>query len=309
MSDSQFNPQTWLADLAKDGSATPEELATLTAFFGKAPVAAKVRDQVLARSDYSRSQDELRKEREALKAEADAKQAALTAEYQRLADWKKTADSQLGKYDGDLQAAQRRTVALEAQIRKFAVENGLDADDLLKEAAASVSTPATPAEPPKAPGETPAEYMKRLQEAERALTMSPTIMARLYDLGEDHRELFGSRLNTSALLAEATAAGKPLDIYWAEKFKVAEKRAELAAQAASAHDAKVAQEAVTKYASEHNLPVSSLTRPKPFVLEKFGTQTDERERAADGVKSEARVANAVSKFREAVREKGIAVGQ
>lgn len=49
------------------------------------------------------------------------------------------------------------------------------------------------------------------------------------DIAEDHQELFGKRLKPRELIKEAIAAGKTPVEYWEEKYKVPEKRAELAA--------------------------------------------------------------------------------
>lgn len=81
-------------------------------------------------------------------------------------------------------------------------------------------------------------------------------------LGEEYRQLHGASINEYvnqqsgkrgmvALRAEAQAARKPIDQYVEEKFNWSGKRAEAQQKIQQEHDAKVAREAVEKYAIEH----------------------------------------------------------
>lgn len=60
------------------------------------------------------------------------------------------------------------------------------------------------------------------------------------NISRQHEKLFpGVDLDMEALYGEAKAAKLPVKAYWEAKFKVAEKRAELTAASAAAHDAKI----------------------------------------------------------------------
>lgn len=111
----------------------------------------------------------------------------------------------------------------------------------------------------------------------REVNNIPAMLGKLTKISNEHHSLFGAPLlDIDTIIAEAQASkGKRnvLDI-WEEKYKVKDKRAEITRLATEKHDKEIADAAVRKYASEHNMP---FTRPgQPSVASQFTTKsTDE----------------------------------
>jgi len=107
------------------------------------------------------------------------------------------------------------------------------------------------AEQLKAAGFDPAKYVDRdtlLQVAEK----EGDAIAIMADIAEEHRELFGTRLNARDLRKEAVAQKKSVEQLWMEKYKVPEARAKREAEQKSAYEKKIADDAVAKYKSENS---------------------------------------------------------
>lgn len=89
----------------------------------------------------------------------------------------------------------------------------------------------------------------------------PDMLGRLLMVNNEHQTLFGSPLsdiNDIVATAKASGGKKNFVSVWEEKYKVADKRAELKAKQQAEHDKAVADAAIAKYVSENNHPY---TRP------------------------------------------------
>ncbi len=85
-----------------------------------------------------------------------------------------------------------------------------------------------------------------------------------------HRELFGQGISPRALVQEALAAKKPVTEYWEEKYKVADKRTEIAKAASETHDREVEERGYRKAMSEREHPGTRALAPSkdPFWVPK-----------------------------------------
>lgn len=89
-------------------------------------------------------------------------------------------------------------------------------------------------------------------------------IAEAADLIEDHRELYGTRLNLKQLRLDAKAAKLPIRQYWERQFKVSEKRQEISAKAQQEHDDKIRAEERQKLALEFGTGSNpGLVTPRP----------------------------------------------
>jgi hypothetical protein len=108
----------------------------------------------------------------------------------------------------------------------------------------------------------------------------PTMLGRLTKISNEHMALFGSPLlDIDTIISEAQASkGKRnvLDI-WEEKYKVKDKRAQIEADKQAAHDKQVADEAIRKYASEHNMPFTAPGQPSRVPLFTPSSTTEARQ--------------------------------
>jgi hypothetical protein len=92
-----------------------------------------------------------------------------------------------------------------------------------------------------------------------AVNNIPEMLGRLTKMSNEHFSLFGSPLlDVDELIAEARKQKKNVQEIWAAKYKVDDKRKEIAAKRQADHDREVAESAVRKYLSEHGQP---FTRP------------------------------------------------
>ena len=78
--------------------------------------------------------------------------------------------------------------------------------------------------------------------------------ATIHDISESHRELFGGRINAKELVTEALKAGRPLEEYWKEKYKVDEKIKERSEAAVRARIDAAVLERETSLRSQLQLP-------------------------------------------------------
>jgi hypothetical protein len=112
------------------------------------------------------------------------------------------------------------------------------------------------------PGETPAFDPKLLAnyvDRDTLLKVAESegdAIAVAQDISFEHSQLFGNdpskRLNFRELRREALSRKMPVESLWMEKYGVAAARAAAAAKAQSAHEAKIAADAVAKYKSENS---------------------------------------------------------
>lgn len=131
--------------------------------------------------------------------------------------WKETAQPAILNADSGGAAAKAEAAQYKTYIKSLKEQGYPVPDEWMKDGAPV--TPATP--PPAAPTFDPQKSAYEMAQA----------TARLYDLGEEYRELYGTSLpGAASLLDEARGANKPLTDYVRSKFNFDQKRTELAAK-------------------------------------------------------------------------------
>lgn len=121
------------------------------------------------------------------------------------------------------------------------------------------------------------------------------------NVANQHRRLFNTDLDVEALLAESRKAKVPFKDYWESKFKVADKRAELAAAEQAARDKKIADDAVAAYKAAELNPATRTPSASMFpTFRKEGAQPE-----TPWADSDARAANRVQKTLTNMQKSGV----
>src|SRR4030095_1198363 len=219
----------------------------ITAELEKNEEAANVlRDTVMARSDYSRAQDELRKEKET----AQAARQQSEAWYNTLNTWKTDQEKLVAEAIEAKKLADAELASHRARIKALAEQGLIDPNDpSLQE----VHKP-TPA------GSAAAVQSSLTQEAiEALLAKKEAAMGSNFadaftffeDLVDEHYQLFGTRLKRQELLADLKKdPNSTLQQVWEKKYNVPQVRQELAEKAIQERIAKATEEAIAKDRSE-----------------------------------------------------------
>ena len=232
------------ADYLKENGATDDEVKILDV-----PAARKVYEaQVKAAADAA-----------AAAADAAAKVAAYDKWYQEVAEPTATQlknERDVAKAEADAERARLKSLQ-EAGLVKMEEKKAADA-------AAAAATPFDP----KAHNLVTSDVLREVAMREG------DAIAIAQDIAYEHSQLFPGRpLNFRKLREEALASKKSVEQMWMEKYDVAATREKREAEAKSAYEKKIADEAVAKYRSENENP---LTRPgvastNPFTQRKTGT--------------------------------------
>lgn len=136
--------------------------------------------------------------------------------------WKETAQPAILNADGGSAAAKAEAARLKAYMQTF-VDQGYPVSDEIKSALKG-ETPVTPAAKP-ANDFDPQKFQTQFSND------TADAMTKIYDLAEEYRELYGTRMpGANALLAEARQANRPLTEYVRSKFDFDKKRNEIAEQ-------------------------------------------------------------------------------
>jgi hypothetical protein len=131
---------------------------------------------------------------------------------------------------------------------------------------------------PAAPG-APAAPDPRYVQADsftKAVNDIPDMLGRMQNVSNQHFALFGNTdLDMTDLITEARKRKTNIQVVWEERYKVNDKRAELARIKTETHDKEVADAAVRKYASEHNMPFTAPGQVSRAPLFTPGSTTDD----------------------------------
>jgi hypothetical protein len=131
--------------------------------------------------------------------------------------WKETAQPAILNADSGGAAAKAEAARYKTYISSLKDQGYPVPDEWTKEGATTV----TPAAPPALPAFDPQKSAYEMAQA----------TARLYDLGEEYRDLYGTSLPGAASLRdEARGQNKPLTEYVRSKFNFDQKRAEISAK-------------------------------------------------------------------------------
>jgi peptidyl-tRNA hydrolase len=226
------------ADYLRENGATDEEV--------------KVLDVPSARKAY----DSMVKAAADAAADAADKSAKLTA-YDKW--YNEVAEPTAAQLKAERDIAKADAEAERARLKE------LQTAGLVKmEAAKETPVVATPAFDPKAHNLVTTDTLRQVA------NMEGDAIAIMADIQDEHRELFGTRINARELRKEAVAANKSLEEIWMQKYGVQAAREKKAAESKAAYEKKIADEAIAKYRSENENP---LTRPatassNPFVATK-----------------------------------------
>lgn len=216
----------------------PEAERTVVEQAFKAPtVAAELRDAVLARTDYSRSQDELAQAQSAFEAEvAEARQ--------NIADWQDWYATKV-----------RETAEVDSKLKAYQETYGE-----LDEEGTTVTDP----KQRTTHGLTQEELQTALQTRDQ---LAIKFADMLTDIKLDHQRDFNEKLDSSALMEYASKKGLPLDLAYREL--VAPKVEERRAQDLTKRIDEAREEGRRAALTEHKLPISPPHRDM-HVLERQG---------------------------------------
>ena len=130
------------------------------------------------------------------------------------------------------------------------------------------------------------------------------------DISFEHQQLFGGdaakRLNFRELRREAIARKIPVESLWMEKYGVQAARDSRSAADRAAHEKKIADEAITRYKSEHPESNPMLQSPRisstPFVTPPSASTERQPWLKSDGEKEHARL----NKVLQSLQSQGLA---
>jgi len=216
--------QSWLEALAKEGNLSAELLTQLRTAAEANPKADEfLKGSVLRQNDYSRQMAEVQKAKaaaEAAAAEVAAKDAAVAKYQTDLAGWKAGADKSLEAALKAKEAAEAKLLRASSKLQAVAVRYGVAEDEIKLE-------DGQPVEQTK-PQFDDSLYARK-DDIAKGVRDAALLDATIHDLDVEHQELFGKRIaNSQSLVQEALASGKTLRSYWEEKFKVNDRRGEIA---------------------------------------------------------------------------------
>lgn len=249
----------WLADLKSQGSLSDEVLTQLrSAAEANSKTDEFLKGSVLRQSDYSRNSADLQKAKtdfEKTQKDLADKEVALTKFQTELGQWKQGADTQIIAAQKDRESAEVKATAALARLQRIGVQHGIDESEWKLG-----DTDFTPAKKDDTVDTSKFITSEKLNEIVSKGTRDAAVLdAIIYDLGEEHRELFGKRLPApAALVQEALATGKTLTGLWEEKYGVQAKRSEIAEKAITDRISAGVEAEVTRRMSDASLPGAHL---------------------------------------------------
>jgi hypothetical protein len=196
-----FELANWLSDIGSDGSLTKEEIQSLSTILGKDKVQEKLRNQVLMQRDYSRKTQDLAEQRKQIEQDVNE----ILAERADLAKWKGDVDGQLKKAYSDLDASRTTTAQFQARMQTISDQTGIPVEELTRglSAAKAASSDAVVdatrgggngAQPNGGPVTFIPDKVVSREDFNRFAHANPLLQAELFDLANEHQELFGKPL-------------------------------------------------------------------------------------------------------------------
>lgn len=188
-----FDLNAWYASLATAGNLSQENLAQIQQVIGGNPQVVKfLEGSQLRQEDYSRKMGEWK-----------AKQEETDAYVAKLNEWEGEVKTTLTQYEQEIEALKGGQQVIKPQPP---ATTGINPDALKN-------------------------FVSR-EETENALKQQMMVNAKLLELNNEHRKLYGQDLpNPAEVLNHAMTNGKSLDDAWGELHKVSDRRAEIAEQA------------------------------------------------------------------------------
>lgn len=215
-----------LEKLLDDAGIIGEDRDKAVSAFSVESLGKVLKDGVLRQSDYSRNMDALKKQKDTLET-----------------NWK-TANDEYVRMQNDLAATQAEKATAATKLKE--TEDKLAA--------------ATQIDPTKVV--TPAQLASEMAKIAAGQT---AYFGDVLEIADEHRELFGSRLNSKKLIQDAMAANKtPMD-YWNETYNVLTKREEVAKakddERIASIKAEARKEALAEYNDPNRRPLRDSDRP------------------------------------------------
>ena len=237
-----------------------------------------------------------------MQEQAESDKKAALAEYEgRVSKW--YADEikpNSEKTAKELASAKARAAAREAEIKSLQDQGLLEVaqvqDARAAAAAASAGGDPEPFDPKK--------YNLVTQDSLAPFAAAQGKgMVKLATLMREHEKLGLPECDWNDLYEQSAKANKQLPDYWADTYKVSDVRAKKSAEAAAAHDAKVAADAIAKYKVDNgSLPGAAAPRPSGFAFtKKTGSAGDAKLSpwlVGDKEKEDRAVDNALRKISE-----------
>lgn len=232
-----FELNAWLDEL---GISDPEERRTAAALFGATERVNKLKGSVLRQADYSKAMNTLKDQEAAITRMRSEAEAEIEAERGTLTTWRATAEGRLTDAEKRARDAEDQLHRVRQEMRTLQSDYGIE-DDRLSFLKPSDGTgngagdgkrqPNTDARRSLADDD---EFKTFREEVGGSLVGSARLSSVLFDLNNEHVKLFGQPLPQAQALVdevlEKSAKGQKVNIrdVWESKYKVPEKRAELA---------------------------------------------------------------------------------
>ena len=219
-----FDLKSWLDEIKKEGSLSDQQYAALEEILKAEKPSAYLKRSVSNHKDWTRKTQELAEQRKATEAQL----AEIAQEKETLVTWRDGVQAQLDQAWADLQNANMTAAKYKSTVETIAKRYGLDPKDLAGgelplDAQPTKGTPAKEVDVSKFL--TATDLDERLKKTQ---TFGSLLQAQIYDLAQEHQALFGKPLpKATELVQEALKAGKSLEDYWADKYKVGERRNEV----------------------------------------------------------------------------------
>jgi hypothetical protein len=249
--------KAWLDSLGLEGT----DRAAVEGLLKNPKNVEKIGATVMARSDYSKAQDEVAR-----------KQKELDAENLKVQNFYRETTEFKARGEATIRAAEEKAAKLAADIAKIQTKMGtiktqyaIDDADI----AEIMTIPAAAAAPPVEQKRDPetGKFVTR-EEAQNL----PFIPAALMNISQQHNQLFpGTTFDAEQLTADAIKNKRTLAQEWEAKFDVPKKRTEIAEAAIQARIQKEVQEQVTAYKSENANPAAA---PSGIVAPVLSMQID-----------------------------------
>lgn len=253
MSKSKEAYEQWLDGLKAQGKLDDEKLEAIKSALTPDSV-EYIGSSVLRQEDYSRLAKQVKdKERE-------------TAEFQTaLSEWKTSAESEYLQ----MQRAKAAAEAEVARLKTLATAYDVPEDELRKGTAPVIVDQPNPQQP----AVDTSSFLKK-EEAQQAMIDALKVQNKLVTIAARHQTLFGKPLEDEELIDRAIQNQRTIDQEWEETYKVADKRAEIAAAQQEAHDQRIREEERAKVLSELKLPDARPGVPTSPVSEMFKQSVD-----------------------------------
>jgi hypothetical protein len=288
--------QAWLDELKKAGEVSDEDYKSLATAFERPKVGEFIKGSVLRQADYSRHMADLQR----TKTELADKERQITDYQAQLGSWKSGVQEEYNKTLKEAEKLRTRVAAAQNRVRTLATTHGISEDEIKDILEGETVNPAAGTPPGTAPAAGPdtSQFLRR--DEAHALAM---LDASIHDLNVEHQRLFGTALpSATTLVQEALAAKKTLTEYWADKFKVAERRVTIQEEEINKRIETARQEERTKILSEQGLPGANL-RPdlqgnRSPVFRSEGFRAPSADHQPGGGVSAAVAAFAAGKYRQ-----------